>query len=319
MRRSTMVSMAVGLLLLFAAGCTEDTPSTSTSTSPSASPTSTSSSRSGSLTVPNTTASPTPSSPPTAWAGQVAQCPRGATPNRPGPANQERPAVGSDAFGLAAAMDTESGLVVAWDSVSMSTWTLNVCTNTWKQMNPAQEPRATVRRMVYDAEWGVVIAFTDFVFFEGKVTGVWTYVADTNTWAELPSPRLAAGLLEYSQQHLVYDSRSGMVLSFDTATMFLWAYDLDRNMWTKLSQAGHVPGARDLRDVYKGFYPSFVSYDSVAGRLVLAIAGGGTWLFDPTTGVWTNEAITPRIPAFWGWGRRAATLMPRSTPRTGGP
>ena len=77
MRRSTKVSMAVGMLLLFAVGRAEDTPSTSTSTS-------TSTSSSASPTVPNPQASPTPSSSPTAGAGQVAQCPKGSTPNRPG-------------------------------------------------------------------------------------------------------------------------------------------------------------------------------------------------------------------------------------------
>jgi len=75
MRRSTKVSMAVGMLLLFAVGRAEDTPSTSTSTSTSSS---------ASPTVPNPQASPTPSSSPTAGAGQVAQCPKGSTPNRPG-------------------------------------------------------------------------------------------------------------------------------------------------------------------------------------------------------------------------------------------
>lgn len=286
MRRSTKVSMAVGMLLLFAAGRTEDTPSTSTSSS--ASPT-----------VPNPQASPTPSSSPTAGAGQVAQCPKGSTPNRPGLANQERP-VGS---ALPAAMNTESGRVVVWDFRSSSTWSLDVCTNTWRAMKPAQEPRATVRRLVYDAEWGVVIAFTDFAFYKGQVTtGVWTYVEDKNTWTELPSSTPARGIQQYSQQHLVYDSRSGMVLSLDTATMALWAYDLARNTWTMIPQTGQVPGDPDLREIYKGPYPSFVSYDSVAGRVVLAVVGGRTWLFDPTTGVWTKEAITPRMPAFWGWG-----------------
>ena len=146
----------------------------------------------------------------------------------------------------------------------------------------------------------LVRAFTDLAVLQGRGTrGVWAYVVDTNTGTERPSPTPARGIQQYSRQQLVYDSRSGMVLSLDTEAMALWAYDLSRNTWTRVPQTGQVPGDRDLRDVYKGPYPLFVSYDSVAGRVVLAVAGGGTWLCDPTTGAWTKEAITPRIPAFW--------------------
>jgi len=317
MKRRWFSQSLVAVLAVVLAGCDSGTPTSLASasgTSPSALPSSTSTSRSGAPGVPNPQASLTPSSPPTALTGQVAQCPKGSTPNRAGPAKQERPALGYN--NPQAAMDTESGRVVVWDAESMSTWTLDVCTNTWKAMKPAQEPRPMVRRLVYDARWGVVIAFTDPTFDAWQVTGVWIYVVDTNTWTELPSPMPAHGIWEYSQQHLVYDSRSGMVLSLDMATMALWAYELGRNTWTKVPQTGQVPGlqqvrhgphGRDLRDVCNVPYHSFLSYDSVAGRVVLALPGHETWLFNPTTGVWTKEASTPQIPVFDHWGFERGT------------
>jgi len=195
-----------------------------------------------------------------------------------------------------AAMDTQSGRVVVWNTKSRSTWTLDVCSNTWQAMKPAQEPDSAVGRMVYDSALDVTIAFTHPIYEPGRRVSVWTYLFETNTWTKLPASAPGPRIWPYVRD-LVYDSRSGTALFFlEDAT--LWAYDLTRNAWTKANQTGQVPGERDLHDEHTDnqFYPSFLSYDSVAGRVVLALVGGGTWTFDPLAGVWTKaKAVTPRI------------------------
>jgi hypothetical protein len=108
-RRSAAVSLVLAGLML--ASCTGgDEPTTRTGAS----------------------ATPGASSPlPTAFV-----CPPGSTPGRTGPAKQVRPDP-PDAY-LGAAMDAASGQIVAVETTEAMTrtWTLDVCTNTWRMMRP---------------------------------------------------------------------------------------------------------------------------------------------------------------------------------------
>ena len=78
-------------------------------------------------------------------------------------------------------MDSQSGRVVAFDAGSGTTWTFDVCTNTWQRMRPAREPAlGRWARMVYDAGADLTIAFPV------DRNTPWTYSVEDNTWAQLP-------------------------------------------------------------------------------------------------------------------------------------
>lgn len=86
--------------------------------------------------------------------------------HRPGPAGQARPEaiVGM----LSAAVDADSATLVALiaargqaRAVRTETWTLDLCTNTWRRRHPAYAPvAASWTNLVHDASADVVVALS---------------------------------------------------------------------------------------------------------------------------------------------------------------
>jgi hypothetical protein len=182
--------------------------------------------------------------------------------------------------------------VVAFDAGSATTWTFDVCTNTWQRMRPAQEPAlGRWARLVYDADADLTIAFP----VDGS--NPWTYSVEANEWTHLPAGASSPGTF-WSLGDLVYDPSSGDVLLRDSKTTSLWRYAVETNTWTVVEQGGDVPAENPDQQGGKPHFHSLLSYDSFADRLVLALLGdarrrGETWSFDPRAGAWTKQESAP--------------------------
>jgi len=237
--------------------------------------------------------SPTPSGSPLVTLSPapavMATCPPGAKPDSPGSALQLRPELDVPA---GVAMDSQSGRVVAFDAGSATTWTFDVCTNTWQRMRPAQEPALGRRaRLVYDADADLTIAFP----VDGNA--LWTYSVEANKWTQLPASASSPDTF-WTLGDLVYDPSSGDVLLRDSKTTGLWSYAVETNTWTQVDQGGDVPAENPGQQGGEPHFHSLLTYDAVVDRLVLTLLGDamqrdGTWSFDPGAGAWTNQKSRP--------------------------
>jgi N-acetylneuraminic acid mutarotase len=167
------------------------------------------------------------------------------------------------------------------------TWAYDVDSNTWEHMQPKSHPSArNYSAMAYDAGSDRVILFggddgTD-VFGD-----TWAYDYESDTWTKM-SPAKSPAARDYSW--MVYDPRGDRVILFggsrdmDTAAFDdTWAYDYDKDGWTRLAIEG--PSARAWHAM---------SYDDRTKTVVLF--GGGssreeytaeTWTFNPRANIWS--------------------------------
>ena len=158
----------------------------------------------------------------------AATCPEDTDPNTPGPADQHRPTPGS-VSNQQAAFDRHLGRIMYVDRAN-ETWTFDVCTNTWMNMNPKPATEASV--VVYDIDSDVTVGFEN-----GRI---WVYDAEANTWSEqeVPTPDPT---LDLWWAGVVYDPLSGLILNqtgYDpesgSEAVTLMAYDVDTNTWTEV-------------------------------------------------------------------------------------
>ena len=223
----------------------------------------------------------------------VAQCPAGSTPDEPGPADQERPALDMSIWG--AAMDTQSGRVVVFNSWYDQTWTFDVCSNTWEQAQPKAElNNEGPLLMAYDADDDLTIAVTE--------SGVWSYSVESNTWTHLTDIVPTGEPTGVFQDDMTYDPVSGSVLLVRYYPSGMWAFDVEAKTWTEIDQGDVVPG--DDAVTLGGSAASLLDFDVEADRLVLTLLGDmdrrATWTFDPRGRVWTRQDASP--PAMYlGW------------------
>jgi hypothetical protein len=230
-----------------------------------------------------TVAGPTPA---------AATCPAGTHPDEPGPLNQARPSFGGVS---SAALDTQSGRLVAVDGALGDVWTFDVCTNTWTRTNRSDGTHATVnlrdaRATVYDADSDRVVVFA------GSVTAA--YDGDSDTWTQ----SIVRSTGWFTQA--VYDEVSGLIVTWDGETGEMWAYDVDSDTWTPVDQGSQVPppiGDGTQIMLYDGATDRIVLYsgDNTNGPGRWEGAGADrTWVFDPRGGGWRQEdTVTPEL----GW------------------
>ncbi len=218
----------------------------------------------------------------------AATCPPGSNPNAPGLVDQSRPR-GAIWSNQAAAFDQHAGRIVYIDEPG-HTWTFDVCTNTWSEMNPTflkednsfwSAPYEFSGQLVYDVDSDRTIAFTpDYLA---------VYDADTNTWTQRSQPpEYSAGV---PGSGVIYDPASGLVV-VQTHTLGLVAYDVDSDTWTPIGKTGDGP------------YPPFlVGYTPETDRLILldGFNAEGT-IMDPRTGH-TEDLRAPDGGIFAGFGR----------------
>jgi hypothetical protein len=213
----------------------------------------------------------------------AATCPTGSTPDLPGRVDQERPAPGPWS-NQSAVFDHHTGRIIFVDEKAQ-TWTFDVCTNTWENMNPRQVPTSGYwyeGELVYDIDSDLTISFG------GHNTTIAVYDAQTNTWTQRDRP----SEYEYDLFWLgaVYDPVSGLVLVVTDDG--LTAYDVETDEWTPI---GMIVEERDVTSegTTRTLEPPFlIGYVAETDRLAFLGFNGAPFqgnggLFDPRTGQYT--------------------------------
>jgi len=215
----------------------------------------------------------------------AATCPTGSTPDLPGRVDHERPQPGPWS-NQAAAFNRHTGRIVFVDEAAQ-TWTFDVCTNTWENMNPRRVPTSEYwyeGELVYDIDSDLTISFG------GRKTTIAVYDAQTNTWTQRDRPS------EYEDSLFwlgaVYDPVSGLVLVVTDDGM-LTAYDVETDEWTPV---GMIVEERDVTSegTTRTLAPPFlIGYVAETDRLAFlgfnsAPFQGNGGLFDPRTGEYTH-------------------------------
>jgi len=227
----------------------------------------------------------------TARAGQpppAATCPPGSNPNALGLVDQSRP-WGATWSNQAAAFDQHAGRIVYIDEAG-DTWTFDVCTNTWSEVNPTFSIGDTADypgrygwpgQLVYDVDSDRTIAFT------GDYLGV--YDANTNTWtlrSQHPGYDSAP-----PGKGVIYDPISGLVV-VQTESSGLVGYDVDTDTWIPIGKAGDGQNQ-----------PFLVGYAPETDRLILLDGFNDEGMIvDPRTGH-TENLRAPDGGIFAGFGR----------------
>lgn len=220
-------------------------------------------------------------------------CPETAEPDSPGSDGQPRPDSGLWS-NQAAAFDLRAGRVVHVDQ-ARETWTFDVCTNTWQQMNPAfvssdigqqrsaySGPGLLGGELVYDADSDRTVAF-------GAET-VAVYDAGANTWTYRDVPAEYRG---QGSAGAVYDPISGWVIA-QIPERGVVAYDVDTDTWTDVGTLRcsqrmiYDPATEQWSPAEpEPCYPFLIGYSADVDRLILVGYQGGGQLVDPRTGTST--------------------------------
>lgn len=208
-------------------------------------------------------------------------CPPGSAPGRSGPAKQARPDTLKSY--LSVAMDAGSGKIVALETMEglTRTWTLDVCTNTWRMMRPPNEPDLTGVRipLVYDPASDLIVGISG--------QHVWTYSVEGNRWTPRPWP---GGSVPSSFGQVTYDPSSGNVLARDPDSGDLWSYNVKANRATRFDGLAPINGDG---------YADLMTYDSAQRRLVLVFLPYHSFTFQPTSGLWAEQSAPPRLKTGW--------------------
>jgi hypothetical protein len=233
----------------------------------------------------------------------AATCPAGTDPNIAGLIGQQRPHPGW-VGNLTAAFDEHSGRIVYVDQKG-ETWTFDVCTNLWHQMNPtgspadhsalfdaAGGPSGVLGPLVYDVDSDVIIAL-NFGY-------VAVYSANNNTWTRNTGDEGEEWIIN-GFGGAVYDPESGLILTTHMLAddppgpaqrWGLKAYDVDTNTWSTI---GTIPGDIEQLD--------FLGYSQAIDRFIIVgfvDLQPVTVLLDPRTGETTLIFTeTPTVDLGW--------------------
>ena len=155
------------------------------------------------------------------------------------------------------------------------TWTYDLASNTWTNMNPTTSPSARAyQSMAYDPDSHRVVLFGGIDSEPNNET--WTYDVIGNTWTNMDPTTSPSARYWHS---MVYNPDSHRVVLFggrdyDGLYNETWTYDLARNTWINMNPST-VPSAR--------YWPSMV-YDPDSHRVVLF--GGNDGGYDDETWVY---------------------------------
>ncbi|MCL1692264.1 MAG: hypothetical protein M3096_01130 [Actinomycetia bacterium] len=210
----------------------------------------------------------------------AAACPTGDNPNQTGPASQERPQPGQYS-NQAADFDRVWGRIVYVD-IRRHTWTLDVCTNTWHEMN-ADGVLPGTGSVVYDVDSDRTVLFGH--------DRLWVYDRERNSWEWRSAPQ--SDSYGWASIAAFYDPLSGLIITARTAEQegdgwhsFFSTYDVDTDEWSILGTV-----ASDSM---------VIGYSHEADRVVTArvFSDFGTDLLDPRTGA--LEFVEQAHPVFIG-------------------
>ena len=209
----------------------------------------------------------------------AATCPVGTNPDEPGPAGQGRPQP-DEYSNQAADFDRVWGRVVYVDS-RRKTWTLDICTNTWHEMNADSILPGMIGSVVYDVD-----SDRSVLFGNGSIL---VYDRELNTWERRRAPQ--SDSYGWASIAAFYEPQSGLIVSIggpvgDDGTHVFSAYDVDTDEWTTIGSI-----ASDFL---------VLGYSHEADRIVTAgvFSEFGTDLIDPRMG--TVELVEEAHPEFIG-------------------
>jgi len=230
----------------------------------------------------------------------AATCPAGTDPDTPGPVDQARP----DPDGGAAAFDRHRGRIVYVDGAN-ETWTFDVCTNTWEQMNPTGSPeRYPPGTLAYDVDSDRIISL--------RSSSSSAYDPNTNRWTPISDREAQPGdhpTGTWWTMGAVYDPVSGLVLvqydQLGVKQTVLSAYNVDTDQWTRV---GPLDGKA---------FRKLIGYSSRTDQLIFRGYDGGGFgvgdetgdrdydagpplVVDPRTGAATATELGPPISGAWG-------------------
>jgi hypothetical protein len=152
-------------------------------------------------------------------------------------------------YGHVMVYDESIGLIVMTNGNTASqghqqdTWTFNVTSNTWTELNPTGDPdRLKWPSMTYDSVNQKCILFGGQIG-DNAVDRTWVYDGQTNSWSrqfpvEAPSARINTGL--------TFDPESNITILFGgwdlegTGEVFqdTWTYSYEDNVWTNVTYSG---------------------------------------------------------------------------------
>jgi hypothetical protein len=221
-----------------------------------------------------------------------AVCPPGSDPDRPGPADQERPSR-PFAFDHRFAFDRRAGRVVLLDrGPGPATWTFDVCTNTWQRMHPDEGPSFGGAFVAYDADSDRTVAL---VSDESGTQGwVWIYDLAADRWTRGEAPPWAEQGSFPGAGAFLYDPVSGLMVLRDSATGEMWAYDVEADRWTRVAQGPVVPPLLRTDGMVDR---QILGYDGSADLFVLHVDVGPAWTFDARAGRWSRDVEA--APTLW--------------------
>jgi len=187
--------------------------------------------------------------------------------------------------------------------VISETWSYDVATNTWENLDPGpiKPPKGLLgTRMAYDSESGVMILHGGLDVNSFRYSNdTWAYDYASNTWTNMQP---AGAPMGRNFHGLTYDAGADRVLSIGgevspnynawIPTNDVFAYDYNENVWTRLD-SGNAP--------VRGYVTA--KYIPSTGRVILfggatydvdsdpglnyAIPNGDTWEFDYWSNTWT--------------------------------
>jgi hypothetical protein len=194
---------------------------------------------------------------------------------------------------MSAAVDVDSAKLVALVArpggrlgLHGETWTLDLCTNTWRRQHPAHSPSGMAEtQLVYATDADVVFAWSP------RERQGWVYDLQRDEWTRVArAPRPALEDPVHSQDG------PGSVILRDGGNGALWSYDISSSSWSRLAGPSL---ARD-EETETADYHSFMVADPTRGQLILVqnayTEPGRTWLFDLHRGQWTQlPGATPEV------------------------
>jgi hypothetical protein len=196
------------------------------------------------------------------------------------------------------------------------TWSYNIKTKTWKEMNTTEAPPAGQGTMAYDAESDKAVLFIgtlagEFYDSDSDPTSrgggssciphdtprnltpggeTWVYDYPSNEWTDMKTPDGPFGL---QGTRMVYNSAADRIILFggwyvgdgphQGASSETWSYDFNSNTWIQMSPEVSPPGRMD----------HVMAYDTESDRVILWGGGGPTpmdvgdiWAYDLNENTW---------------------------------
>ncbi len=224
---------------------------------------------------------------------------------------------------VSAAVEAEPGDLFAYDLdadrivyVGASTvWSVDPAVGGWEEVG-GPGPELHGARMVYDSASDRLIAFGGDDF-STLFDNTWAYDYETDTWTKMDPLKPPSARSFYA---MAYDEGSDRVIlfggfdEFDDSLGDTWAYDYDRDRWTRLSRTGG-PEPRGY---------SAMAYDRKGDRMILfgGVTGpqeeplDDTWSYDLETNTWRK--LQASGPSARGWHVMAADRETNSIVLFGG-